>query len=124
MHLVRFASSARPDFLNLLRLVWKSDIVHLAGPAMLPLALAWLLRKKAVIVHHGYQSVCPDGSLIHFADERVCCNSFASGDARDCVRCRAARLGWLRGTRQRGARVSAAVVVPPRRGKHRGEPAR
>lgn len=93
-------------FFELLRLVWKSDIVHLAGPAMLPLALAWLLRKKAVIVHHGYQSVCPDGSLIHFADERVCCNSFASGDARDCVRCRTARLGWLRGL------VSVALAYP------------
>jgi glycogen synthase len=93
-------------FLELLRLVWKSDIVHLAGPAMLPLVLAWLLRKKAVIVHHGYQSVCPDGSLVHFADQRVCCNSFASGDARDCVRCRAAKLGWLRGL------VSVALAYP------------
>jgi glycosyltransferase involved in cell wall biosynthesis len=93
-------------FLELLRLVWKSDIVHLAGPAMLPLTLAWLLRKKAVIVHHGYQSVCPDGSLVHFADQRVCCNSFASGDARDCVRCRVAKMGWLRGL------ISVAVAYP------------
>ncbi len=93
-------------FLELLRLVWKSDIVHLAGPAMLPLVLAWLLHKKVVIVHHGYQSVCPDGSLVHFADQRVCCNSFASGDARDCVRCRVAKLGWLRGL------VSVALAYP------------
>jgi glycosyltransferase involved in cell wall biosynthesis len=93
-------------FLELLRLVWNSDIVHLAGPALLPLTLAWLLHKKAVIVHHGYQSVCPDGSLVHFVDQRVCCNSFASGDASDCVRCRAAKSGLLRGL------ISVAVAYP------------
>lgn len=93
-------------FCELVRLVWKSDIVHLAGPAMLPLVLAWLLHKKAVIVHHGYQSVCPDGSLVHFADQRVCCNTFASGDARDCARCRGAKVGWLRGL------ISVALAYP------------
>ena len=93
-------------FPELVRLVWKSDIVHLAGPAMLPLVLAWLLHKKVVILHHGYQSVCPDGSLVHFAEQRVCADSFASGDARDCLQCRTAKIGWLRGL------LSVAVAHP------------
>jgi len=92
--------------LRLLWLVWRSDIVHLAGPALVPLFLAWLLRKKAVIHHHGYQAVCPDGSLVHFVDQRNSCNSFAAGEVRECLRCRAANVGWLRGI------VSVVLAYP------------
>ena len=76
--------------LRLVWLVWKSDIVHLAGPALVLLFLAWLLRKKAVIHHHGYQAVCPDGSLVHYVDQRSCCNSFAAGESA----CGAVRQMW------------------------------
>jgi glycosyltransferase involved in cell wall biosynthesis len=93
-------------FFRLVRLIRRSDIIHLAGPALLPLLLAWLFRKKAVILHHGYQAVCPDGSLVHFVDQRACCNSFASGNVADCVRCRAANVGWLRGL------MSVALAYP------------
>ena len=92
--------------LRLIWLVWKSDIVHLAGPAFVPLFLAWLLRKKAVIHHHGYQAVCPDGSLVHYVERRSCCNSFAAGEVRECLRCRTANVGWLRGI------VSVALAYP------------
>ena len=92
--------------LRLVWLVWKSDIVHLAGPALVPLFLAWLLRQKAVIHHHGYQAVCPDGSLVHYVDQRNCCSSFAAGEVRECVRCRAANVGWRRGI------VSVALGYP------------
>jgi glycosyltransferase involved in cell wall biosynthesis len=93
-------------FFRICRLVWRSDIIHLAGPALLPLLLAWFFSKKAVILHHGYQAVCPDGSLVHFVDQRVCCNSFASGKVSDCVRCRVANVGWLRGL------ISVALAYP------------
>jgi glycosyltransferase involved in cell wall biosynthesis len=101
---LRIAADA--GFFRLVRLIRKSDIVHLAGPALSPLLLAWFFRKKAVILHHGYQAVCPDGSLLHFVDQRVCCNSFASGDVSDCVRCRTAKVGWLRGL------ISVALAYP------------
>ena len=100
------ASSVMPESSGLFWLLWKSDIVHLAGPALVPLFLAWLLRKKAVIHHHGYQAVCPDGSLVHYVDQRNCCNSFAAGEVRECLRCRAANVGWLRGI------VSVALAYP------------
>ena len=92
--------------LRLLWLLWKSDIVHLADPALVPLFLAWLLRKKAVIHHHGYQAVCPDGSLVRYVDQRNCRNSFAAGEVCECVRCRAANVGWLRGI------FSVAIAYP------------
>jgi glycosyltransferase involved in cell wall biosynthesis len=101
LHVVRDTGIFR-----LLRLIWESDVVHLAGPALLPLFLAWLLRKKAVLHHHGYQAVCPDGSLIHFADRRVCCNSFAAAEPSDCLRCRTAKLGRVRGL------ISVALAYP------------
>lgn len=82
---------------GLIRLIWRSDIVLLSGPALLPLILTWILRKKAVIQHHGYQAVCPDGSLVHFVEQRVCKESFAAGGARQCLNCRTANLGRLRG---------------------------
>jgi len=93
-------------FFRLVRLIQKSDIVHLAGPALSPLLLAWFFCKKVVILHHGYQAVCPDGSLVHFVDQRVCCNSFASGDVSDCLRCRTAKVGWLQGL------ISVALAYP------------
>ncbi len=101
LHIVREGGIPR-----LLWLIWKSDIVHLAGPSLVPLFFAWLLRKKAVIHHHGYQAVCPDGSLVHFVDQRRCCNSFANGQATECVRCRVANAGRLRGL------LSVALAYP------------
>jgi hypothetical protein len=91
---------------RLILLIRRSDIELLAGPGLLPPLLAWRFRKKAVIFHRSYQAVCPDGSQVHFVDQRICYNSFGSGEVSECVRCRAAKVRWLRGL------ISVALAYP------------
>src|ERR1700719_1791056 len=54
-----------PSLLELARLLWQSDLVHVAGPALRPLVLSFLLRKQVVVEHHGFQTLCPNGLLFH-----------------------------------------------------------
>jgi glycosyltransferase involved in cell wall biosynthesis len=61
---LRYRVVRRPGFLHLARLIWRADLVHIAGPCFLPLVLARLLRKPAIVKHHGYQAVCPNGVLL------------------------------------------------------------
>ena len=38
-------------------------VIHVAGPALSPLALGLLMRKPVAIKHHGFQAICPTGQL-------------------------------------------------------------
>src|SRR5271157_5411997 len=44
-----------PDVWELFRLIRQSDVVMLAGPVFVPLALSLLAGKPVVVEHHGYQ---------------------------------------------------------------------
>ena len=83
----------RPRLSKLLDLVRSADIVHLANPALLPLALAWLLRKPTVIEHHGYQSICPNGLLLYGPDTSICPGHFMAGRYGRCFQCNSAQMG-------------------------------
>src|SRR5215469_9608985 len=50
----------QPSLAELAHLIRAADIIHLAGPALLPLFLGLFLRKPVVVEHHGYQAVCPN----------------------------------------------------------------
>src|SRR5579864_2104978 len=50
-----FAVVRRPGITKLRKLIRESDVVHLAGPVMVPMFLALLARKPVVMEHHGYQ---------------------------------------------------------------------
>ena len=85
----------RPGLLNLVQLIRSADIVHVAGPAILPLALGAALRKPVVVEHHGFQAVCPNG-LLHYEPARsVCPGHFMAGRHRECLRCNG-KYGRLR----------------------------
>src|SRR5438876_10714205 len=60
-----FAIVRQPDLSHLVRLIRASDVVHLAGPSFLPLLASQLLRKRAVVEHHGFQTICPNGQLFY-----------------------------------------------------------
>lgn len=77
----------RPNFLELWGLVRQADVVHLAGPAILPMLLAWISRKKYVIEHHGYQAVCPNGLLVHHPECSNCPGYFQAGRYGECFGC-------------------------------------
>jgi glycogen(starch) synthase len=77
----------RPNFLSLWRLVRRADVVHLAGPALLPMLLAWISRKKFVIEHHGYQAICPNGLLVHQPGRAICPGHFQAARYSECFKC-------------------------------------
>jgi len=96
----------RPGFLQLWRLVRESDVMHLAGPALLPLLLARLARRPAVVEHHGYQAICPNGLLLHQPDGSICPGHFQARHYPECWRCQRAELSGLR------ACVSLLLMFP------------
>jgi glycosyltransferase involved in cell wall biosynthesis len=98
----------RPSKRNLVRLFRAADIVHLAGPSLLPLTLGYLIRKPIVLEHHGYQSICPNGLLLYEPDRSVCPGHFMARNYMACVRCNAGGLGWL------GSVRSMALTFPRR----------
>ena len=69
-----------------------ADIVELEGPALLPQFLAWILRKRVVLRHHAYQSVCPNGLLVVQTDRSLCPGHFMAGNYAKCVECNAANM--------------------------------
>jgi glycosyltransferase involved in cell wall biosynthesis len=88
----------QPGFWNLGQLIRRADVIHIAGPALLPMLLARVLRKPWVIVHHGFEVICPNGQMVQKPGETACPGHFMAGNYRECVRCNAdgGRLASLR----------------------------
>ena len=82
-----------PGFTHLWRLMGDADMVHLAGPAFVPLMIGLLRRKLIVIEHHGYQAICPNGLLLHAPRQTACPGHFLAGEYGECVRCVATANG-------------------------------
>ena len=94
-HIVR-----QPGAWRLASLIRRADVVHLAGPALLPMLLALTQRKPYVIEHHGYQAVCPNGLLLFQPDYSICPGHFLARRYRECLRCNAAGASWWHSLRQ------------------------
>ena len=84
----------KPGLIRLWRLIRRSDVVHVAGPALAPLLLCMLARRPAVVEHHGYQAICPNGVLLRQPDRSVCPGHFQSGHYGECLRCLAQESPW------------------------------
>jgi glycosyltransferase involved in cell wall biosynthesis len=97
-----------PRLRTLWRLLGKADIVHLAGPAFIPLALGLLRGKPVVVEHHGYQAICPNGLLFYEPTKSVCPGHFMRRRYWHCLRCNAASEGW-------GKSVLKLLLTFPRR---------
>lgn len=77
----------RPRLWRFIQLVRGADLVHVAGPALAPLALGFLLSKPVVLEHHGFQVACPNGQLFHEPDETLCPGHYMAGHYAKCVQC-------------------------------------
>src|SRR5882762_4507972 len=84
----------KPSYLTLLGLIRSADVLHVSGPALAPLFLAWCSRTPAVIEHHGYQAVCPNGLLLKQPAATVCPGHFISRDYAECLSCFAYSYSW------------------------------
>ena len=82
-----FSVVRRPPLIKLWTLVRESDIVHIAGPSLVPLLLAFLARKPAVVEHHGYQAICPNGLLTYQPRRTICPGHFQARRYWKCWRC-------------------------------------
>ena len=110
-----------PNLFALTRLLWRSDLVHVAGPALRPLLLGLLLRKKVVVEHHGFQALCPNGLLFHEPTRTACSGHFLAGSHLECWKCnagsgywRSIRLWALTFFRRWSCRFVAANIAPTR----------
>jgi glycogen(starch) synthase len=83
----------RPGLRRLIALFRWADVIDLAGPSLIPLALAWILRKQTVLEHHGYQAVCPNGILVYEPAHAVCPGHFMAGRYLECIRCNRREMG-------------------------------
>lgn len=77
----------RPTLMKLWKLVRHSDLVHLAGPSLVPLVLAFLARKPVVVEHHGYQAICPNGLLTYQPGRTICPGHFQARRYWKCWQC-------------------------------------
>lgn len=97
-----------PELGQLFQLMREADVIHIAGPAMLPMMIGLALRKPVVIEHHGYQTICPNGILLLGTDRTVCPGHFMAGRYSECVRCNARDMGWY-------GSVRSLILMFPRR---------
>ena len=86
--LLPFRVLRRPDLRQLWQEIRSSHIVHLAGPALVPLVFGLLTRKPVIIEHHGFQTICPTGQLLIEPAGVPCSGHFMAGNHLQCLRCR------------------------------------
>jgi glycosyltransferase involved in cell wall biosynthesis len=85
-----------PGLATLLQLILHADLIHLVGPSLPPMLLAFLCGKVVTVEHHGYPPVCPNGLLVYEPDGTVCPGHFMAGRYHRCIRCNAANEGWVK----------------------------
>jgi len=88
----------RPGRLGLFKLIRQSDVLHVSGPALLPLAFATLLGKPAVLEHHGFQAICPNGQLFIESNLAGCPGHFMADRHLKCLQCNSDQ-GWITSAR-------------------------
>jgi glycosyltransferase involved in cell wall biosynthesis len=103
-----FSIVRRAGIAQLRKLIRSADVVHLAGPVIVPLILALLARKPVVVEHHGYQASCPNGLLLYQPTKSACPNHYMKSEFSACLRCNTAESGWL-------ASLKMLMLTPLRR---------
>jgi len=79
----------QPGILQLWQLIGSNDVLHVAGPALSPIVLGLLRNKPAIVEHHGFQTICPNGQLLIEPGGIPCPGHFMAGRHRECWRCNA-----------------------------------
>lgn len=88
----------RPGLLRLFKLLRRTDVIHVVGPCIIPMLIAWMTRKRFVVEQHGYQAICPNGLLFIERTKCVCPGYFMARRYVECLRCNR-REGRIRSLR-------------------------
>jgi glycosyltransferase involved in cell wall biosynthesis len=91
-----FQMTRQPSLGRLWGLVRACDVVHMAGPSLLPLMLARVAGKPVVLEHHGYQAICLNGILVQHPQGTLCPGHFQARRYVKCLRCQGADTSALR----------------------------
>jgi glycosyltransferase involved in cell wall biosynthesis len=83
----------RPNLRQLARLIRESDLVHVEGPAFLPMLISRMSGKPYIVEHHVYQAICPNGLLFKQPSQTACIGHFGKREYGECFRCCAATMG-------------------------------
>ena len=105
---------------DLWRAIRDADVVHLAGPALLPMLMALSLGKPMVVEHHGFQTACPNGQMFHEPTKKPCPGYYMKARYAECLGCNRKALGFagslrllcLTPIRRRLANRAAVNVTP------------
>jgi glycogen synthase len=84
----------QPSCGQLRKLIRGTEVLHVAGAALLPMLFGILSRKPVVVEHHGFQSICPNGQLLIEPAGIPCPGHFMAGHHNVCLRCNSGN-GWL-----------------------------
>lgn len=84
----------QPNLIQVWDLARTSDVVHVAGPALAPMILGLLARRRVVVEHHGFQTICPNGQLLIEPAGTPCPGHFMAGRHGECLRCNSGQ-GWI-----------------------------
>ena len=100
-----------PTLLELASLMRKSDVIHIAGATILPMALALLCGKPMVVEHHGFQAACPNGLLFYEPTETPCPGHYMAGRYDRCIECNRKKARFAKKRADAFADSRAAVAV-------------
>lgn len=85
-----------PTLLELAGLMRGSDVIHIAGATILPIALALLCGKPTVVEHHGFQAACPNGLLFYEPTETPCPGYYMAARYEKCIECNRKKAGLVK----------------------------
>jgi glycosyltransferase involved in cell wall biosynthesis len=86
----------RPGWWQLVKVVRAADVVHLAGPALLPMIISVVLGKPFVVEHHGFHAACPNGLMFFEPEQGPCSGHFMAKRYAKCLECNREVVGLAR----------------------------
>lgn len=84
-----------PSLMDFIREIRRADVIHLAGPTLVPLIVGYLLRRPTIVEHHGFQAICPNGQLLYEPTQTPCPGHFMARRYGECLRCNS-KLGKVK----------------------------
>ena len=94
-----FSVVRRPGLRALWKFIRRADLVHVAGPALSPMALSVLARKRFVVEHHGCQVACPNGLLFFEPTQSPCPGHYMARRYSKCLACNRKSVGLAKSLR-------------------------
>ena len=86
-HPLPFPVLRRPSRAQLWKQIRSTEVLHVAGTALLPILFGRLARRPVVVEHHGFQTICPNGQLLIEPSGTPCPGHFMAGRHKECLRC-------------------------------------